>query len=65
VANAHRTILGEVDLEAMRDLFWTPCARPPSMLPSLSGFLCLRHIMTHRSQYAEKTQAACEGGHHS
>ena len=31
---------------------------------SLSDFLCLRHIMTPRSQYAEKTQATCQGDHH-
>ena len=35
-----------------------------SVASSLSDFLCLRHIMTPRSQYAEKTQAACQGGHY-
>ena len=30
---------------------------------SLSEDLCLRHIMTTRSRYAEKTEATCEGGH--
>ena len=31
---------------------------------SLSEFLCLRHMITARSPYAEKTQAAHQGDHH-
>ena len=42
------------------------CARlnsPPQ--GSLSEVLCLRHIMTTRSGYAEKTEAACQGDKHT
>lgn len=33
-----------------------------ALIWSVSGILCLRHIMTIRSQYAQTTQAAHRGG---
>src|SRR5512139_3547446 len=33
VADAHRSIVGEVDRQAVSDLFGTPRTRPPAMLP--------------------------------
>jgi hypothetical protein len=33
VADAHRSIFGEVDRQSVSDLFWAPRARPSSVLP--------------------------------
>ena len=34
VADAHGGVVGEVDQQPVRDLFWTPCSCPPPRLPA-------------------------------
>src|SRR5688572_23628568 len=44
VADAHRSVLREIDRQAVSDLFRTPCECPASMLPSsVAAFLFRYH----------------------